>query len=273
MAGRLTLFAGEGGLVPLAVAAAQKAGYAVQVLAIAPRPDLAGVPVIEIELADLPGIVGAVKRFGTTHIVMAGAITMPDAAREALLRFTGSAAVASAGDASLAALGDAFKRITGASLVGVHEIAPGLLAPDGPIGGPAPSAAQLDAAGFALQTARAIGRLDIGQAAIVAGRRIVAVEDIAGTDALLLRVAAYRAQGMAGDGMSALVLAKAVKPQQPLFADLPAIGPQTVRHAKAAGIAVIAVQAGGALVIDREKLAREAGEQGIAVIGLPVSDG
>ena len=45
------------------------------------------------------------------------------------------------------------------------------------------------------EAARAIGRLDIGQAAVAVGGRVVAVEDAGGTDALLERVAALRASG------------------------------------------------------------------------------
>lgn len=112
----------------------------------------------------------------------------------------------------------------------------------------------LQSARFAADLARSAGRLDLGQAAVVSGRRTIALEDIAGTDALLKRVTTYRRLGLAADGMSPMVLAKVAKPDQPMFVDLPAIGPKTVANARRAGIAIIAVQAGATLMIERQKL-------------------
>src|SRR5690606_15218484 len=114
---------------------------------------------------------------------------------------------------------------TGARLVGIQEIAPHLLAREGLIGGPRPDPHQLEIAASALSLARRAGALDLGQAIVVAGRRPIAAEDITGTDALLRRVQKYRGLGLAADGTSPLVLAKAAKPDQPHFVDLPAIGP------------------------------------------------
>ena len=70
---------------------------------------------------------------------------------------------------------------------------------------------------------------------MIAGKRFVAAEDVGGTDDLLARVARHRREGRIGDGAGALVLAKAAKPQQPMFVDLPAIGPHTVSAAADAG--------------------------------------
>ena len=53
----------------------------------------------------------------------------------------------------------------------------------------------------------------MGQAIVVSGRRVIAVEDIAGTDALLRRVRLYRRRGLVADGQSPLVFAKAAKPE------------------------------------------------------------
>ncbi|MEO5807197.1 UDP-2,3-diacylglucosamine diphosphatase LpxI domain-containing protein [Devosia sp.] len=279
MAGRLSIFAGTGGLVPHAVAAAKAAGYKVQVLALSPRPDLTDVKVITADLANPLGIIWSLKIFRTTHIVMAGAIHLPDKAREGLIRFANGgetpaqAAATSVGDATLAALGSVLKKMTGADLVGVHEIAPDLLAEQGTVGGPAVPHGLDGSIAFALQTAQAIGALDIGQAAVVLGRRVIAVEDIGGTDALIARVGELVRAGLTGDGSGPLILAKAVKPQQPLFADLPAIGPDTVSNCARAGIGIIAVEAGRSLVIERERLVVLAAQLGIAVHGAVLGNG
>jgi DUF1009 family protein len=65
-----------------------------------------------------------------------------------------------------------------------------------------------------------------------------------------------------------LILAKARKPKQPAFVDLPAIGPQTVRNAAAAGIQIIAVEAKATLLLDRSVLEQAANESGVSIIGV-----
>ena len=80
------------------------------------------------------------------------------------------------------------------------------------------------------------------------------MEDISGTDALLKRVRKLRRLGLAADGTSPLVLAKCAKPDQPLFVDLPAIGPRTVENARKSGVSVIAVEAGRTLLIQRDQI-------------------
>lgn len=276
--GRLSLFAGSGALVPHAVDAALEAGYKVQVLALAPRADRLAAKVVTADLANPLGIIWSLKLFRTTHIAMAGGIHLSDKVREGLIRFANGNAPANdvmpnapVGDAALAALGKVLKQMTGADLIGVHELSPDLLAPAGAIAGPALDAAS--SATFALETARAIGALDIGQAVVVAGRRVIAVEDIGGTDALIARVAALRSAGLAGDGAAPLILAKAMKPQQPGFADLPAIGPQTVERCAEAGIAAIVVEAGRSLLLQRGDLVVAAARHGIAVVGLSINNG
>src|SRR5690606_5825149 len=117
------------------------------------------------------------------------------------------------------------------------------------------------------------GFLDLGQAVVVAGQRAIATEDIAGTDALLARVKRFRRLGLSADGNSPLVLAKCVKPEQPRYVDLPAIGPVTIVKARRAGIGTIAVEAGATLLIQRQRLAAAADAMGITVLGLALPDG
>lgn len=278
MPGRVSILAGSGALVPHAVSAAQAVGNTVQVLAFTPRPDLGAVKMVKADLGNPLGIIWSLKIFRTTHIVMAGAIELSDKTREGLIRFANGAAsrsgdAAPVGDAALAAIGKILRQMTGAELVGVHELAPELLASEGTMAGTPLAPDRLAGAQFALQTARAIGLLDIGQAAITSGRRVIAVEDIAGTDALIARAGVLAAAGLAGDGSHPLILAKAMKPQQPRFADLPAIGPETVVNCAKAGISSIVVEAGKSLVIDRIDVLARAVSLGVSIHGLGPGDG
>jgi len=62
------------------------------------------------------------------------------------------------------------------------------------------------------------------------------------------------------------------KPGQETRVDLPAIGVRTVRNAAAAGLRGIAVEAGGALVIDAAAVAKEADAAGLFVVGVRVPE-
>jgi hypothetical protein len=156
---------------------------------------------------------------------------------------------------------------TGAKLVGIHEIAPELIAPDGAIAGPELTAAGQASARSALLKARELGWKDIGQAVVVSPEGRCEAEDAKGTDALLSRVAAQRGPA-AGDHARGWILAKALKPRQPLSMDIPVIGPATVENARKAGISVIAVEAGGAVIVERPLVERAAMAAGISVVGL-----
>jgi DUF1009 family protein len=267
---RLSVLAGSGALVSHVVEAALAAGDAVQVVAFAPQPERPGVSLVAGELANPAAAIAAIAAFKATHVALAGALLISDRDREALAGFAGGASGAAQGDAALSSVTASIERFSGATVIGVHEVAADILAGAGQIAGRMATDAELDAVRLGLSAAREVGRLDLGQAVVVAGRRVVAAEDVGGTDELLVRVATHRAAGRIGNGTGPLVLAKAAKPQQPLHVDLPAIGPDTITNAAMAGISAVAVEAGKSLVLDRPGLAAAADRHGIAVIGLSI---
>jgi DUF1009 family protein len=269
MSRRLTLIAGSGALASEVASALSDGQEPLQVLSLTDRTDLRG-DVRRVVLAEPTRIVDAIREFRTTHVVFAGGVHLTDADREGLVRMTGSlgAIGRSLGDIGLAGLAFVYARRLGVKLVGAHTIAPQLMAPDGHIAGPQNAVPALSLRRRALKLARGVGRLDLGQSVVLSGRRAIAAEDAGGTDALLSRVAALRARGLAGNGRYPLILAKAVKPWQPRFVDLPAIGPRTVVGAADAGISAIVVEAGGTLLLDRAALQAAAEAQGVAVVGV-----
>jgi DUF1009 family protein len=110
--------------------------------------------------------------------------------------------------------------------------------------------------------ARALGVADVGQACVVQQGIVLALEAIEGTDAMLARAGTLARQGPGG------VLVKLVKPGQDRRADLPTIGPGTVRAAAAAGLRGIAFEAGGTILTDRAALVRAADEAGLFLTGI-----
>ncbi|HEV7275403.1 MAG TPA: UDP-2,3-diacylglucosamine diphosphatase LpxI [Devosiaceae bacterium] len=271
MGERLSVIAGSGALVPEVLEAAQRQGFEIQLLTLGRRRDLQGLTAIPFSLADPGGAIDAIRTFGATRFVMAGGVSISDLARERLRSFF-SGKASTIGDTGLSRLTDDLAALTGARPLGVHQIAPELLAGAGHIAGPEPTAAQRDAAAYGLDLARRAGALDLGQAVVVAGRRAIAAEDIGGTDALLARVRRLRTRGHTADGGSPLVLAKAAKPDQPLYIDLPAIGPVTIARARRAGVGAIVLQAGAALLIGRRELTAAAARARISVFGMVPSD-
>ena len=154
----------------------------------------------------------------------------------------------------------------GFTLRGAHEVAPEILAPRGALGRLRPSSGDEADIALALDYLATAGRFDIGQAAVVVNRHIVAVEAAEGTDGMLARVAALRAEGRIPAPKGVLV--KAPKPQQDRRFDLPSIGPKTVEAAAGAGLAGVAVIAGETIVADPAALADAADRAGLFVIGV-----
>lgn len=271
MGERLALIAGTGALVPEVISAAVEQGFDLKLLTIGRQGNLFGLEPVRFSLANPEVAVDAIRAFGATRFMMAGGVSLSDVVREGLASyFSGAAGRQSIGDTSISDLVRRLEDLTGARPMGVHEIAPHLLATEGALGGPKPASDVKDAARFALDLVYRAGALDLGQAIVVSGKRAVAAEDVGGTDSLLRRVRWLRFRRLVADGKaSPLVLAKGPKPEQPLFVDMPAIGPRTVENARKAGIYCIAVAAGGTLLIQRQVIAATAERLGVSVVGMP----
>jgi DUF1009 family protein len=139
----------------------------------------------------------------------------------------------------------------GFRVIGAHEVAPNLVATAGHMAGPRPSAAALADAALAMNAARAIGTLDIGQAAVAVGGRVVALEAAEGTDAMIERVGGLHGNGRVKWSGRSGVLAKRAKPQQDLRIDMPAIGPRTVEAVARAGLGGIVIESGRVIIAER----------------------
>ena len=270
MIGRLTLIAGSGGLPPLVLASARRMGAAIQVIDLAGRSDLDGEANLQLPIGNAKAISDAVIAFRSTHLVAAGGISISDGDRQSIADALGlpGRLARSLGDVALAFAFFAHFRLAGVRAIGAHQVVADLLAPEGQFAGPAVHPGMMADGRRGLAAARAVDKIDLGQSVVMSGGRPIAAEDAEGTDALLLRVARQRDAGRVGDGGAALILAKAMKPHQPRFVDLPTIGPQTIDNAAVAGIAAIFVEAGRSLVMDRAQVAERASATGISVLGM-----
>jgi UDP-2,3-diacylglucosamine hydrolase len=160
----------------------------------------------------------------------------------------------------------------GFRLLGAHEVAPEILVPAGQLGRHAPT--ERDRADIAVgQALLAVnGPFDIGQAVVVAGNRVIAVEAAEGTDRMLARIAQLRSEGALKLPAKSGVLVKSPKPSQDRRFDLPSVGARTIEAAAAASLAGIAVEARGAVTADLSEMVRQADVAGLFVVGVPAGE-
>jgi len=276
MSGALGIIAG-GGELPRAIAAsARGAGRAVFVLALAGMTDdwARDYPHETVALGELGRAIKAFRAHDCTDVTLAGKVQRPKFSEikldaKAILAAPRVIAAALRGDdALLRSVVDMFER-EGMRVVGAAEAAPDLIAKTGVFGRVQPNAENTGDIALAFKVARAMGAFDVGQAAIVCANLTLAVEAAEGTDAMIARVVTLPEHLRGTKGKLRGVLVKAPKPIQDGKTDLPVIGVQTVQNAHAAALAGIAVEAGGALIVDREAVVSEADRLGMFLIGVP----
>ncbi|MBI1217779.1 MAG: DUF1009 domain-containing protein [Rhodobacteraceae bacterium] len=205
---------------------------------------------------------------GVTQVIFAGAVQRPrldpalfDPETAALVPRI--LAAMQQGDDGLLRGVIGFFEEAGLPVVGVADIAPALVPPEGVLGAVQPTEVDRRDVARAKAIVAGLGALDVGQGAVVAQGLCLAVEALPGTDAMLRFVAGIdpvlRRDPRQGRG----VLYKAPKPGQDRRIDLPALGLQTVIGAAEAGLGGIAFAAGGVVVLDRDAMVAEADACGL----------
>jgi DUF1009 family protein len=110
--------------------------------------------------------------------------------------------------------------------------------------------------GFAV--ARAVADASVGQTVVVKAGAVSAVEAMEGTSEAIRR-------GTALSGPGAVVVKSVARAHDFRF-DMPTVGTDTLEAAVAGGAAVVAVEAGSVLVLDRAAVVRRADAAGIALV-------
>jgi DUF1009 family protein len=157
----------------------------------------------------------------------------------------------------------------GFRMVGIRDVAPDLLMPEGCITRAAPDQSAAADIARGRDVLGALSPFDIGQAVVVIDGHVVGLEDIEGTDGLLARVAHLRAEGRIRAKAARGVLVKAPKSTQDLRFDLPTIGPRTIEGAGKARLAGVAIVAGNTVVVEPQTMIEAADAAGLFVTGLP----
>ena len=266
----LGIVAGGGELPSRLVQLCREKGRGVFVVALEGQTEAAAVNDVDhvwVRLGDASKAIEPLRTAGVEELVLAGAIKRPSLAElrpnlrvASFLAKVGKRAFGD--DGLLSAIIGTLEEEEGFRVIGIDELVGDLVATAGPFGRHRPDRQAEGDIERGVEVARAIGAMDVGQSAVVQQGLVLGVEAAEGTDALLARCAGLRRDGPGG------VLVKVKKPGQERRADLPTIGIETVRAAAAAGLRGIAVEAGGALVVDRAEVIRAADEAGLFVIGV-----
>lgn len=270
---RTAIIAGNG-LLPIRVAAALKAdGSPPFVLPLRGEadPSLYEYEHQEISVMDFGLLIRAMRKAGVSQVVLAGGVLNRPHLSDLKCNWPTLRAVpyvlgalGKGDDALLRAFMRLLERF-GFEMVGAHEVVPDLLSPV-----PArcltrlqPDARARNDIALAMEAALKLGNLDVGQGAVAAGGRVVALEGAEGTDLMLERVHELRQSGRISKRGGVLV--KMAKPGQDERADLPAIGPLTIENAARAGLSGLALEAGRTFILGFGETIAAANEKGLFI--------
>jgi DUF1009 family protein len=277
---KLGLIAG-GGQLPHEIAAfCRRAGrplFVVRLKGFA-DPEMAEFDGADSGLAEVGRTLKLLEQAGCRSVCLAGMVKRPDFAAlkpdlKGLTILPGAIAAARHGDDALLRYLLAIFEKEGLKVEGAHDVMGGLTLPPGPLGRLKPSEEAMRDAEKAMRIAAEIGRLDIGQGAVVCRGLVLAVEAQEGTDEMLARVAGLPLAIRGLRGAPHGVLAKLPKPIQERRVDLPTLGVTTLEGVAAAGLCGVVGEAGALIVVDREAVTEAADRLGLFVWGAPPLEG
>ena len=203
---------------------------------------------VGFRLETLGSLLAVLRENGVTEVCMAGGIARPrvdpsaiDAATMPLVPII-QKAMAAGDDGALRAAIEIFEQ-AGFKVRAAHEIVPDLLPEPGCPSAAQPAQSDRADAARAAQIVTDLSAADLGQACVVQNSQALALEAKFGTD-WMLRSLTTRPDSGGG------LLFKAPKVGQDRRVDLPAIGPDTITAACAAGLSGVVIDSGGVMVLD-----------------------
>lgn len=272
----LGIIAGLGQLPVTVAEAATQRGQGVYVLRLKGfvEPLLSEYPGETVSFAEVGKVIKAFRKAGCVQVCFAGIVKRPEFSAlkpdlKGMSLLPKVIAAARKGDDALLSLLTQTFEAEGFQIIGADEAAGQLVAPAGVFAGTAPSEMELSDLKKAALVASEMGRLDVGQGAIVCDGLVLCVEAQEGTDVMLQRCASLPGEIRGTLNHKRGVLVKRPKPAQDRRIDLPTIGTQTLELAAASGLAGIGFEEGGALLLDEARLKEKANALGLFLYGFP----
>ena len=269
---QLGLIAGSG-VYPLLLARAARARGVRQVVVVAfeneTSPDITSVAdhVEWIKIGQLGRLIGTFTRRGVTDASMAGQEAPKNLFRDIRPDLRLVAMLARLKERNAETLFGAIAaelEKDGVTLQPATTFMEEYLAPAGPVTKRKPSREQEEDIAFGLKIAKGVSAFDIGQTVVVKNGTVLAVEGFEGTDECIRRGGA-----LAGESGGAVVV-KVTKPGQDMRFDVPVIGTRTIESCAAGRIAVLAVEAGVTLVLDKDAVQAAADQAKLVICGAAI---
>lgn len=257
------LIAGGGSLPLLLAKAVKSRGHPLVCLALeGADPALAHLAdhTYHVRFGQMEDVVAALRRHGAAGVLIAGHVTRADLLDrgDAMFRRV-LAEAADRRDQTVFVQAEVRLRDLGIEVLSPLEFAPDLVVSVGVLTRRSPSDEEWADVRLGMVVARQTAALDVGQTVVLKRGVILAVEAAEGTDA------AIRRGGTMAEGA---VVVKAARPAQDPRFDLPAVGAQTIALLQEVGAAVLAVEAGKTLLLERADALAAADRAGIAVAGV-----
>jgi DUF1009 family protein len=263
----LTLIAGRGDY-PLLLARAARRGGVKFIFAVAFKGETSreietvADEVVWSHAGSLGELLDALRKSGTRHAVMAGQINPKNLfflrMDKALIDLLKSLPVKN----THTILGGITAEIekTGVKLLPASSFMQDYMPVAGALTARAPDAQELNDIEIGKRVIKDTSHLDIGQTVVVKEGMILAVEAFEGTDR------AIRRGGKLG-GRGAVVV-KVPKHGHDMRFDIPVIGKWTLKSLKKAKASCLAIEAGGAILLNKDELVAQADAMGLAVVVL-----
>ena len=267
----LGLIAGKGDLPRFIVEVCKSQGRPVYILALEGQAEselLQNANHLWVHFGEIGKSVKYFQKNGIHEIVLAGGIARPslkdikpDIQGAIWLAKIGAKAF---GDDNILKILISLMESEGFKIVGAHEIIEESLTPAGKLGQFEPDSQAVSDIERGISILKTMSDLDIGQAVVVQQGLVLGVEAIEGTDALIDRAGGLKRNG------EGPILIKIAKRSQENRADLPTIGPETIKNMHRAGIRGVAIEARRSLLLHRSKTIHLANDYGIFILGINV---
>jgi len=273
VAGPLGIVAGRGSLPAFIADAASADGVPVHIIGIQGEAehDIERFPHTWIKWGEIGKVFSALEKNGCGDLVIIGGVSRPSLKNlridvGALKALPFLLSLRKGGDDRILSRIVRFFEQKGYRVHGAGDLLPELLVPEGTLTRRTPSAGDKADMALAFKVVRMLGKLDIGQAAVVSNGYVIAVEAAEGTDAMLERCADIKRRGRR-HGTGRGVLVKAPKPGQEERVDMPTIGPETMVKAAEAGLAGVAVAAQHVLIAEYNRTIEIANDRKLFLYG------
>lgn len=220
-----------------------------------------------LNIGQLRALLDALRDSGVRHAVMAGQITPTHLFRvrmdSAMFDLLGRLQERNA-ETIFGAVGDELRKV-GVELLPASLFMESTMPPPGLLSHRAPTHEEQADIELGLKVAKSTSGLDIGQTVVVKRGTILAVEAFEGTDATILR-----AGKLGGEGA---VVVKVAKRGHDMRFDIPVVGEHTMATLRKARVAVLAVEAGRTILLDRDALVAEANRRRLCLVAVPTDGG